>query len=114
MEFLEQLLEMLTPFLLEIIVLVVSVVVVPQVKALLKQYGIKKFIENEKEIVLDTMTYVEKMYKHLDGPAKWKFAKDKATKKANKVGLKIDEEDIDDLINQFLEDFGDYFENWDQ
>ena len=105
MEFLKDLLEMLTPYLLEVITLVIAVVVVPQLKALLKQLGIKEFVQNEKELVLDTMYFVERLFKHLDGKQKWDMAKSKAVEKAKKIGLKMDEKDIDDLLDTFVEEF---------
>lgn len=105
MEFLEQLLELLTPYLLEVIALAVAAVIVPQLKALMKQLGIKEFIQNEKEIVMDAMYFAERVFKHLDGKQKWNMAKAKAVEKAKKVGLKISEDDIDELIDTFVEEF---------
>ncbi len=105
MEFLNQALEALTPYLIEVITLAVVIVVVPQLKALMKQFGIKQFIENEKEIVMDAMYFAERVFKHLDGKQKWNMAKAKAVEKAKKAGLKIKEEDIDDIIDTFVEEF---------
>jgi len=103
--FLEQLLEMVTPYFMEVLSLAITVVIVPHLRRTLKEWGIKAFIESEKEIVMDTVLYVEKMYKNLNGPAKWGRAKMQIVKKANKYKLQIDEEDIDELITVFTQSF---------
>lgn len=105
MDMLQQILEMLSPFIMELLAALIALIIVPQLKAIMKQYGIKTFISNEKELVLDTMLFVERLYKHLDGPVKMAKTKQKVISKAGKIGLKIDEEDINELVDTFIEEF---------
>jgi len=105
MEFLKDLLEMFSPYIMEMLGIVVAAVIVPWARQALKQLGIKEFVQNEKELVLDTMYFVERLFKHLGGKQKWDMAKSKAVEKAKKIGLKMDEKDIDDLLDTFVEEF---------
>lgn len=109
---LEVILEFLSPYLLEAIAALFTIIIIPYLVGVLKQWRVHLFLQNEAEIVVDAMELVESIYHRLNGPGKVEKAKEFARAKAKRVGINIPEEDLDELIATILAEFKEQFPDW--
>ncbi|RYI32030.1 phage holin [Bacillus infantis] len=79
-------------------------VVVGYVILFLRKHKVIKELEAHKEIVAIGVTAVQEAYSHMDGTEKFKLAKQWITKTAAAKGLKIDEKQIDFLIDAVVKE----------
>ena len=90
--------EILQNYLLEILVTVITAVT--SFIGLRIKDAYTKFIDTQtkKEIVKDTVNYVEQVYKDIHGAEKLEKAKEKALEWLNEKGIKISETELEILI----------------
>ncbi|MCP1159469.1 phage holin [Bacillus infantis] len=79
-------------------------VVVGYVILFLRKHKVIKELEAHREIVTIGVTAVQQAYSHMDGNEKFKLAKQWITKTAASKGLKIDEKQIDFLIDSVVKE----------
>lgn len=97
----------------EIISLVIAIltacvgIITKQVVAYLKSKGLINHIQNNKEIVKFVVNAVEQTYKHLHGEEKLNVAKVETVKLLNNKKIKIDEKELDLIIESMVKEMND-------
>lgn len=67
-----------------------------------KLVGMKQIIENKQLIAKDTVLFAQQVYKDCDGEAKYHAAMQVLSTKLERYGLKVPEEELDELIHTAL------------
>lgn len=114
-EFLELMGPEVMPLIMNLLMLVVGAIFTilgRHINKLLKKYEdseemnqIRESLEHNKEVVKLSVEYAQQIGASLDGPEKYKLAKDKAIEIANSKGFHISEQELDAMIEQAVGSF---------